>query len=132
LDFVIEEPDPPRKIDAPRASSLGVSPHQKKYELLKHGLVNQSERYVLDGNLNSDPFEFGILILADDVHLDCQGNKIRGCGVLSQGGIGVTGAEDVTSFNCDVSGLFSATMLLEVGRIYQYGILPSATTLLQE
>jgi ribonuclease BN (tRNA processing enzyme) len=35
--FVIEEPDPARNIDADRARALGVTPRDKKYELLKNG-----------------------------------------------------------------------------------------------
>jgi hypothetical protein len=61
-------------------------------------------RYVVDRNLICDPGAFGIGISADDVHLDCQGNKIRGNGVLSQVGIGITASQEVTVSNCDVSG----------------------------
>jgi hypothetical protein len=63
-----------------------------------------SGRYVLDRNLNCGLGEFGIAILDDDVHLDCQGNKIRGRGPF---GIGVSDAEDITVSNCDVSGFFN-------------------------
>jgi ribonuclease BN (tRNA processing enzyme) len=35
--YVVEEPDPVRNIDAARAQSLGVTPRDKKYELLKRG-----------------------------------------------------------------------------------------------
>ncbi|KAL3893393.1 MAG: hypothetical protein SGARI_008201, partial [Bacillariaceae sp.] len=35
--YAVEEPEPARNIDAAKAKSLGVSPRDKKYELLKHG-----------------------------------------------------------------------------------------------
>jgi ribonuclease BN (tRNA processing enzyme) len=35
--FVVEEPEPARNIDAAKAKALGVSPLDKKYELLKYG-----------------------------------------------------------------------------------------------
>ncbi|KAL3909800.1 MAG: hypothetical protein SGILL_007940 [Bacillariaceae sp.] len=35
--YVVEEPEPARNIDAMKAKALGVTPIDKKYELLKHG-----------------------------------------------------------------------------------------------
>jgi hypothetical protein len=62
-------------------------------------------RYVLDGNLNCGGALFGIAITANDVHLDCQGNQIRGndSTIGNIFGIGVSGATKVTVSNCVAS-----------------------------
>eukprot|EP00934_Nitzschia_sp_Nitz4_P008804 Nitzschia sp. Nitz4//scaffold359_size15291//8648//10527//NITZ4_008885-RA/size15291-snap-gene-0.12-mRNA-1//1//CDS//3329549024//8794//frame0 len=41
--YVVQEDEPARNIDAPKALSLGVSPKGKKYELLKHGFSVQTD-----------------------------------------------------------------------------------------
>jgi hypothetical protein len=62
-------------------------------------------RYVLDGDLNCGIGQDGIVINADDVHLDCQGNQIRGIGPYSvNSGIVVAGGSThVTVSNCHAS-----------------------------
>jgi hypothetical protein len=80
--------------------------------------VTQSGRYILNSNLNCDLDQLGIQISADDVHLDCQGNKIMGgSNELSDAafGIGITGAEHVTVSNCMVSN-FNAGLRADLFR----------------
>jgi hypothetical protein len=72
-------------------------------------LINQSGRYILTNDLNCGTESFGFDISgADDVHLDCQGNLIKGSEVVSTGsfGIAVSDAAHVTVSNCHVSGFF--------------------------
>jgi hypothetical protein len=62
-------------------------------------VISESGRYVLDNDISCNIF--GIAIVADDVHLDCQGNKIQGSGFLSFFGIGIADADHVTVSNCE-------------------------------
>jgi hypothetical protein len=66
--------------------------------------ITKSGRYVLTRNLNCGGVRFGIAILADDVHLDCKGNEIRGNGLPPNVfGIGVSRSNHVTVSNCKAS-----------------------------
>jgi hypothetical protein len=64
-------------------------------------VISKAGRYVLDGILKCGANEFGIRILADNVHLDCLGNQIQGGG--QNIGIAIGGASHVTVSKCHVT-----------------------------
>ncbi|KAG7343700.1 hypothetical protein IV203_021708 [Nitzschia inconspicua] len=69
-------------------------------------IIDQPGRYVLEKNLKcADDDSFGILIEADDIRLDCQGNQIIG-GIDGDIGIGISGANHVSVANCHVRNFF--------------------------
>jgi hypothetical protein len=59
-------------------------------------------RYVLEEDLLCGSGSFGIVILANDVLLDCQDNQIRDFAGTGFFGIGVSASEHVTVTNCNV------------------------------
>jgi hypothetical protein len=77
--------------------------------------IDKPGRYTLDGDLTCGDNRDAITIIADNVHLDCQGNRIQGIGQTTAFGISVSDSAHVTVSNCHESN-FSVGLLLFVNR----------------
>jgi hypothetical protein len=77
-------------------------------------VINGPGRYILTEDLVCEQTLFGILVVSDDVHIDCQGNQILGGGrLLDLVGIAISGAFHVTVSNCQISDYLVGLLALD-------------------